>query len=438
MTPRSIRFDPARRKLRKRIERRDARAREASEGSAASGAVLHRHDDGDASPSEEFEDTRSSPDSRPGLTDMVLGFFRRRRQPLKPEERGAPAPSDDPVRQILAIPRGAARLDAFEHQLAALAAETHGKKIVALAFHRELTSMASEAAVDLALLGARVEACGHALVEVGELERAGELFLSAGKKERAATLFSEAGAVEKLDAVSFTTALDGGLTDARLATARIDTLLSVGRRADALALMDDVERRFPRSEDVRARARAVRARLPDKGRVGFRFDAGVLVVDDRWPVVLGRGEETALPLTSPVLSREHAELRVDGDAVVLVARTPRARLTVDGESANDRALAAAGTLSLDGVVLSYRLVASTLSLSLDDGRRSLAVPRAARAAAVVDAPVRLRVSFDEARRAVLTPVGDTRLNGEQVREACVLFVDDVLVVDGRALTVTRA
>lgn len=437
VTPRSLRFNPAARKLRKRIERRDARAREAGEGTGAWGGGLHRHDDGDASPSLEGEDTPFAPEPRRGLVDMVFGFFRRRRPPVKPEERGAPAPSDDPVRQILAIPRGAARLDAFEHTLATLAAETHGKKIVALAFHRELTSMASEAGVDLALLGARVEACGHALVEVGELERAGELFLAGGKRERAATLFSEAGAVEKLDAVSFTAALDGGLTDARLASGRIETLLSVGRRADALALVDEIERRFPRSEDVRTRARSVRARLPDKGRVGFSFDGGLLVVDDRWPVVLGRGEDTALPLTSPVLSREHAELRKDGDAIVLVARTPRARLTVDGQPADDRALGASGVLSLDGVLLRYSRAPSSLVLALDDGRRVLAVPLAARARVSLDAPVALCVSFDESKRAVLEPVSDTRVNGERVREPWLLFVDDTVTIDGRNLTVTR-
>jgi hypothetical protein len=449
MTTHSRRFNADARRLRRRIERRDERLLSSGAKSHIDdGAALvapdgrHRHDGLDEAPFEarvSREDDEKSEVDVGGLAGMVKGFFSRRKARVKPEERGDPAPSDDPVRQVLAVPRGAARLDAFEHTLSGLTAKTHGHKSVALAFHRELTSMSSEAGLDLSLLGNRVDACANGLVDAGELERAGEILMAAGKKERAAALFSEAGAVDKLDEASFAMALESGTgtLDARLAVDRVQNLMQVGRRSDALSLLGEAQKRFPRAHEVATVARTWLARLPAKGRVLLASDRASVVVDTRWPIVLGRSEDTALPLPSPLLSREHAEIRRDGDALVLVPRTPRARLFVDDRPASEQALRHEGTLSLDGVLFTYRVGADALLLALKDApsSRHLAVPFSS--TVMLDEPCAMTIRFDKAGRATVDAVGGLRVNGEIIHAPLVLFVDDELVHNGQTVRVVR-
>jgi hypothetical protein len=457
MTPHSRRFSSDARRLRRRIERRDerlstdvghsgeGRGRDVTEATFDHAATpAHHRQDADGGALFERRTAVTDDDAvragdAGGLRDMVFGFFSRRKNRVKPEERGDPAPSDDPVRQVLAVPRGAARLDAFEQTLRELGKDTYGHKSVALAFHRELTSMSTEAGLDLSLLGNRVDACADGLVDAGELERAGEILMAAGRKERAAALFSEAGAVDRLDEASFSLALDAGVgtLDAHLAVERTQNLLQVSRRGDALSLLAEAQKRFPRSHEVSSVARTIIARLPQKNRLFLSSERGSAVIDTRWPIVLGRGEDTALPLSSPVLSREHAELRHEGSALVLAARTPRARLVVDGRPAAEQTLARAGALSLDGIGFAYRVDDAALVLTLTDASspRVLAVPFSTTVA--LEEPIAATFRFDPLGRALAVPDGALAVNGEILHAPMLLFVDDELTSRGRHARVAR-
>ena len=93
----------------------------------------------------DFNDDEHAPP--PSLLSTMFGWLKGKKKTAHDVTPSA-APVDDPVQKILSVPRGIARLDAFQETLATLPSGTAGHRGVALAFHRELTKLAEGAAVD--------------------------------------------------------------------------------------------------------------------------------------------------------------------------------------------------------------------------------------------------------------------------------------------------
>src|SRR5688500_17449398 len=133
------------------------------------------------------------PGPAPKPPEKPKGFFASLKSALLggdlPRHEEPPYLVVDPVRMVLAVPRGAARLDAFERAIQSTAPGSPQLRSLALAFHKELHALADHAGVDLSLLDTRVEACARALMAAGEEERAGTLFLRVGRRHQAAELF---------------------------------------------------------------------------------------------------------------------------------------------------------------------------------------------------------------------------------------------------------
>ena len=144
----------------------------------------------------DFHDDDAPP---PSLLKSMFGWLKGKKKTAHDVTPSA-APVDDPVQRILSVPRGIARLDAFQETLRSLPSGTAGHRGVAMAFHRELTKLAESAAMDLSLLKSRVQHCANALQDAGEAALAGSLLAKIGKRYQAAQLFLEVGAIEELEA----------------------------------------------------------------------------------------------------------------------------------------------------------------------------------------------------------------------------------------------
>lgn len=364
-----------------------------------------------------------------GAWDVILRFFRRHRKPTL-AERGDPPPGEDPVRRILAVPRGAARLDSFEETLTELMPGTHGHRGVALAFHRELTAMAEQAGVDLALLKRRVEACANALVEADEAERAGELLARIGKKHRAAELFVSAGAIDKLEEAHFEIehAEGGRRLDARLQFERFEARFLVGMRGEALEALVEAVKLWPENPVYREVLEGAQARVPASGRLELRAqDGAVIRLERRWPLVIGRGDDVGLPLKSPLVSRAHAEISLVSGRPFLRALSDRgAVLAGDAPAHEPVELHGELVLSVGGVELTCRVGEDVVELASthEPHKRTLAL-RGARAE-VGD----LRVRFDDAGRAFLERHEGVALNGGRILQDALLLLDDRVTLGG--------
>lgn len=375
------------------------------------------------------------PPAQPGFFAMVLGFlFGKRKKQLSLAERADPPPSEDPVRRILSLPRGAARLDAFEETLLELEPQTPGHTSVALAFHRELVTLAERADVDLTLLKARTEACAEALIAAGEAERAGELLSRIGKKHRAADLFVAAGAIEQLEAAHTDIDLEEGgrRLDARLAYERFEGRFLVGLRQEALASLDEAIDAWPDHPVYREIRDSFHRRLRE-GRVRLLWEgggaAGTVIVHARFPLLIGRAETAALAIKSPLVSREHLQLARDRDQVFARSLQTRSPVALDGQPLSEaRALAEAGTIDLAGVEIRYTKTDGAVLLVSDPQPDVLAVGLLSASGELpMGEDATLRVGFDdETGRALVFPGPDTWLADSPVEHPTLLLAGDVL------------
>lgn len=374
-------------------------------------------------------------DEPAGVLDMILRFFKKSPKE-RPEERADVTPGDDPVRRILAVPRGAARLDAFEEAIALLQPDTHGHRGVALAFHRELTTLAERAGVDLSLLKGRVERCAEALFAAGEVERAAHLLAKIGKKQRAAELFVAAGAIDELEEAhaAIVDEEGGPHLSARLAYERFEALFAVGLRKEALLSLEEAARLWPDNPiypeiatRFRARVQQHTARLRVEGPA---VAPGLVVVRSRWPLLIGRHEDAAFRVASPLVSREHLEVALVERRPVVKDLVRRAGTSVDGEElAEPRALSGAGVLDLGGVEIGYAVAEDALTLRSPhaEGQRVVAVlGREARVPLGRDDLPSLAVWLDEEGRLFALPVEGLSLDGEAVSRPLLLLEGDHL------------
>lgn len=348
----------------------------------------------------------------------------------------------DPTRDVLAVPRGAARLDAFERALASTPAGTPQQRALALAYHRELSALAEGAGVDLSLLESRVERCAQALIGAGEEERAGTLFLRVGKKHHAAELFLKVGAVDALEETHAQIHWEeGGVRQqARLELERFEALYLVGMRDQAFDALKHAHQLWPDNPLYAEMHANFVERLGRPRRLRLRARDHERLVIGSWPLVVGRGEEAALVLQSPMLSRAHLQVeRKDGQLWVRDldsrggTRVDGAPLTGSAPLLPNAIIDMGGvivqTAPIDGGVLLWAALApQTRTVALTGERVQLAAPGRDEGG--------LSVRFDDKGRAVVEP--PARLGGEAVRRPTLLLEGDVVSDGAWSWTVARA
>ena len=351
----------------------------------------------------------------------------------------APAPPSylvvDPVADILKLPRGAARLDAFEQRVMSLTPGATDHRIVALAFHAELVALATEAGVDLSLFETRVTACATALIAAGEDERAGALYVRIGRRHQAAELFVKAGALDALEEAHAELAFTENAQrfDAKRAFERFEALFMVGRRDEALQSLELAGKLWdnPVYSEVLA---GFRARLPLAGGVVLSAGDDVVRVVSRFPLVLGRGEESAVRIDSPLVSRAHVDIQRRAGELVL-----HDLVSSGGTRLNDvvingpTALGAAGVIDLAGVQVDYDV--SEQRLSLRPRLRARQLTLVARGQKLDDVAVGVALTVSEGRVRLVAD-GRARLNSEELRLDQLLLIGDRVAAAGRTWIVS--
>jgi pSer/pThr/pTyr-binding forkhead associated (FHA) protein len=378
-------------------------------------------------------------EERPGFLATMFGWLKKKDK-AEPKQAAVPPPADDPVRQILSVPRGIARLDAFERVLDELIGIPDAARPVALAYRRELLQLAEKAQVDLSLLTGRAERCASALLESGEVEKAGALLAKIGKRKRAAELFVALGAIEQLELLHADEELEregGTRLSARLAYERFEGLFAVGLRKEALGALEEAARLWPDNPVYGEIVERFQERVP-RGSVTLSIDGARVTFSGEWPLNLGRGEGSVLPLASPLISREHVELARQGKQVFARDLQARGDVQVNGAPVREaERLVGAGELSIGGVVLGF---------DVDEARVLLWAAQASdvKAVGVLGGPnddvrvdeTTLRLSFDREGRALLSP--DDRavvVDGIQVKNPLVLLRGDTVRLGTETLTV---
>lgn len=368
-----------------------------------------------------------------GTVADTRGFFARlfgRKPPPAP-----PPPTDDPVAEILVIPRGAARLDAFEARLQVLTPGTPEHRLVAVAFHKELVALVTEAGVDLTLFEARVQACANGLVAAGEDEKAGSLLARIGRRHQAAELFVKAGAIDALEEAHAELAFaEGGPRfEARLAFERFEALFLVGRRTEALEALTMAVKLWDNPIYVEVRAGFL-ARLPSPRSVTLQAGGDTIRVTNHFPLVLGRGEDSAVRIDSPLVSRAHVDIQRRGAALVLKDLVSSGgTLLDDAPLTGPTSLSPQGTIDLAGVVIDYGLDDACLQLRPRLRPRDLTI--AARSDRVVAPVIGCGLRFVDDRVHVVAD-GVVRLNNDLVRQDTLVLVGDRLTVGPRTWLVT--
>ena len=345
----------------------------------------------------------------------------------------------DPLREILAIPRGAARLDAFEKTLTTLETGTADHRRVALAFHDELVALTQGAGLDLALFEGRVHACADALVDADEPERAGQLFASLGRRHRAAELFVRAGAIDELEETYAHLSFDegGARAEARRSFGRFESLFLVGMRNEALVALEHAValwRDNPVYEEV---LHGFHARLVDDNRGLLQAGAVTVRLVGAWPVLIGRGEDCAVRIDSPLVSRAHLRLSRDVDgAISAMELESHGGTRLDHAVLHGRGvLQAEGLLDISGIVIRTERRPGGLLLT---PKQTPNHPTLAVIGDVVEDALLpgLRLRF-LAGRLCVEPAEGLRLNQELLRRPTLLLDGDRIAVGGRTFVVGR-
>lgn len=378
------------------------------------------------------------------------GFFGKLKNALMGKPKPPPADPPylivDPTREVLAVPRGAARLDAFERTLASMPKGAPQLRALALAFHKELSTLAESAGVDLSLLESRVEACARALIDAGEDEKAGALFLRVGRRHQAAELFVAAGAIDALEEAhaQITWEEGGAKHEARMSFERFEALYVVGLREQALEALEKAKRLW-RDNPIYAEVHASFIERLGAARV-LPLSSGKheLIVVARWPVVVGRGEEAGVRLTSPLLSRAHLQIELGAHegkmAPIVVDLDSRGGTRVDGLPLKGKqALRIGADIDMGGVVVKTHGVDGGVLLwaALAPERRTLAVTssQALKVPSPHDGAQFVTVKFDARGHAVVDE--GTMVNGERSTKPTLLLEGDKIGNDGWHWTVAR-
>jgi len=414
--------------------RRKRRPGEPALGAAAStpGATQRADDEQDGHYDDEYEEEEEEaqpPPPPPEKRGLFARLFGKKPPPPPPA-----VVAEDVLKDILALPRGVARLDGFERRLAELTPGSREHRRCALAYHKELTSLANDAGVDLSLYDTRVQACAQALIAAGEDERAGTLYARIGRKHQAAELFVRAGAIDALEEIHAELAFaEGGpRLDARLAFERFEALFLVGRRDEAL---ESLERAVAQWDNpvYREDRDGFIARLPRRS-VTLTAGADVIRVVAAFPLILGRGEESAVRIDSPLVSRGHVDIQRVAGALVLKDLVSSGGTRIDGQAlAGPTPLSAQGTIDLAGVVIDYD--ANDARLALRPRQRSREVTLALRGGSLDDGVLGFGLVVSGGRFRVVAD-GRARLGNDPLRVDVPLLIGDRLSVLGRNFVVS--
>ncbi|MCP4504624.1 MAG: FHA domain-containing protein [Deltaproteobacteria bacterium] len=370
----------------------------------------------------------SSPLKKTSIWTSMFGWLLRKSKVVDVQD----AADSDPVRKILSVPRGIARLDAFQDTLRELHVGTSGHRGVALAFHRELTRLAEQASMDLSLLKTRVELCASALSDAGEAALAGTLLAKIGKKYQAAQLFLEVGAIEELEAAhaAIRDVEGGAKLEARTLYERFEGLFAVGLRKEALSALKDAAKLWPENplyEEIRNR---FFDRLPHT-HFQLSFGDDVFDICRSWPITIGRGSEANLSIQSPLVSRIHLrlELSEQGEVVLLSNVESSSDVVVDGDSLEGQRciLEEEGMIDLRGIEIGYQQDENQLELwtSLRPTHRCLAPLQTKVKIDVHGASLQMQTRGDDL---FLIPTPLLRVDGAKLEKDLLLLFQDVLVV----------
>jgi tetratricopeptide (TPR) repeat protein len=338
------------------------------------------------------------------------------------------------------VPRSPTRLDAFEKAVATTEPTSPHFRSLALAFHKELQTLADHAGVDLSLYESRVEACAGALMAAGEEERAGTLFLRVGRRHQAAELFVAAGALDQLEEAHAQIQGDEGgkRHEARMSFERFEALFLVGMREPALLSLERAHRLWPDNPVYAEIFRSFTQRLGSARRLVLTAGKQELVVVGGWPVVIGRGEGAGVRLTSPLISRAHLQIELEDGAdpgPVIVDLESRGGTRVGGAALTGRQpLPPGADIDMGGLVVHTARAGGALWMwpALTPEQQTVAamgdalllpVPSAS-AGAPGAAEGSLALRFDARGRAVLE--APALLNGEPLRRPTVLLEGDKL------------
>jgi tetratricopeptide (TPR) repeat protein len=290
--------------------------------------------------------------------------------------------------------------------------------------------------VELSLMESRVTACADALVACGEDERAGGLYVRLGRRHQAAESFVKAGAIEALEEAHAELAFaEGGRRlEARLAFERFEALFLVGRRIEALTSLERAVQQSMQHPVYVEVLNGFRARLPAAGGVVLTAGDDVVRVVSRFPLVLGRGEDSAVRIDSPLVSRAHVDIqRRAGELVVNDLVSSGGTRIDDAVIAGPTPLATCGCIDLAGVQIDYDV--DDARLLLRPRLRPRLVTLAARTERLNDRALGMALHLDNGR-VVLVADGRVRLNNEAPRIDQLLLVGDRLVVAGRTWLVS--
>lgn len=390
----------------------------------------HRYDTLAGGPAGVGEAVGTSATPKPGFFARLFG-----RKPVEPP----PYLVEDPVREVMLLPRGARRLDAFEARLKEADPAQPGSRRLALAFHAELLELAQSAGVELSLYESRVTACAQALIAAGEEEKAGDLYARLGRKHQAAELFVRAGAIDALEEAHAELSFEegGSRLEARLAFERFEALYLVDLRDDAIAALERAVQLWEHPAYMEVLA-GVRARLPVAHGVTLTQGDAQLRVRTRFPLVLGRAEDSAVRIDSPLVSRAHVDIQRREGALVLrdlvsSGGTRVDDVVIDGPTA----LSASGTIDLAGVIIDYAVDGGVLRLAsrLRAEQATLVPVDGTVGRASVDHPVLgcAIVLGDGVARVVAD--GRATVNGEVLRRDLRLLIGDRVQAGGRTWTV---
>jgi tetratricopeptide (TPR) repeat protein len=378
----------------------------------------------------EPEPPPTPPPPKKGFIGTLKGLFSKRDDSV-PKNKKAPVDPPylvvDPTRDVLAVPRGAARLDAFERAIQTTPTGTPQFRALALAFHRELSLLAEQAGVDLSLFETRVEACAQALIAAGEDERAGTLFLRVGRRHQAAELFVKAGAIDALEEAHAQIQWDEGGTrhQARLEFERFEALFLVGMRDQALAALTKAYKLWGDNPVYTEVYNTFIERLGTPHHVMLKAPGKELVVVGKWPLIIGRGEEAALRLQSPLLSRAHLRLGLRDGVIYVNDLESRGGTRVDGEPLDDRRpLRIGASIDMAGVVVHTAAVPGGILLTpaLTPQSRTLALISERASVPLPSGHGDIPLHFDAAGRAIADPPAS--LNGEALRRPTLLLHGD--------------
>lgn len=253
-------------------------------------------------------------------------------RPPKPPPKSIPAPwapyAQRPLparihgllaRATLALVRGADEEEEEERRVE--------RRVVGLTLETELRTMASRVGGGLSLHAAESEMCARLLEAAGEPGRAARLLWDAGKREDAARLAEEAGEIDLLQkALTDIHGPEERSHRAALAFAAYEAAFGSGRLTDALASLQAAQEARPDNPAYAPLRETLLARRPTYGRLTLLDDGGEGLVVAVSPAWLGRGEEAAVKVALPGVSRRHWQV-VAGEAARLEDARGRALWT---------------------------------------------------------------------------------------------------------------